>query len=69
MNKKNVQTEVTGTILAGYKMYSVDELASLLKITTVSVRNFIRQGRMKGRRVGRRYFVTEDELKQFLNVN
>lgn len=69
MNKKNTTKPITGTMLAGYKMYSVEELATLLQITTVSVRNILKQGRMKSRRVGRRYFVTEEELKQYLNVN
>jgi len=60
--------EVKGKILAGYKMYSTKELANLLQVSTVSVIKYIRSGKLKGQRIGRSYFVSEEALKQFLGV-
>lgn len=59
---------ITGRVLAGYKMYNVEELANLLQITPVSVRTYIKRGKLKGQRIGRGYYVSEEALKQFLGV-
>lgn len=59
---------ITGRVLAGYRMYNVEELANLLQITPVSVRTYIRTGKLKGQRIGRGYYASEEALKQFLGV-
>lgn len=63
-----VDIPVRGTVVAGYKMYNVPELASLLQISPVSVRNYIKRGMLKGQRIGKGYLVSELALKQFLKV-
>lgn len=70
MNTADVKKpgQITGRILAGYRMYNVEELARLLQITTVSVRAYIRTGKLKGQRIGRGYYVSEEALKDFLGV-
>lgn len=50
-------------------MYNVGELSNLLQITPVSVRTYIKTGRLKGQRIGRGYYVSEEALKQFLGVD
>ncbi len=47
-------------------LYSVEEVAHKLNVTTVSVRNYIRQGHLKGQKITGRWFVTEDDLKEFM---
>jgi excisionase family DNA binding protein len=59
---------ITGKILAGYKMYNTEELADLLQVTTISVRSYIKRGKLKGQRIGRSYLVSEEALKNFLGV-
>ena len=69
MNTMNTTTQKTpGKILAGYKMYNTEELAKLLQVSTVSVLKYIRGGKLKGQRIGRSYFVSEEALKTFLGV-
>jgi predicted site-specific integrase-resolvase len=46
-------------------LYSVSELSQMLNVTTVSIRNYIKQGHLKGQKVMGRWFVMEEELKDF----
>jgi predicted site-specific integrase-resolvase len=46
-------------------LYSVPELASMLNVTTVSIRNYIKQGYLKGQKMTGRWFVAEDDVKEF----
>ena len=49
------------------KLYSVTELSHMLNVTTVSIRNYIKQGHLKGQKVMGRWFVLEEELKDFFS--
>ena len=48
-------------------LYSVTELSHMLNVTTVSIRNYIKKGHLKGQKVMGRWFVLEDELKDFFS--
>jgi excisionase family DNA binding protein len=54
------------TKLGNSTLYSVTELAHKLNVTTMSVRNYIRQGHLKGQKIVGRWLITEDELKKFM---
>ena len=46
-------------------LYSLEELSKTLEITTVTLRAYIKQGRIKGQKVGGKWFVSEESLKAF----
>ena len=48
------------------KAYNVQEAAQLLKVTPVTVRNYIKQGKIKAQKVGRALHITEGNLQDFL---
>lgn len=48
------------------KLYSVDELAKLLKININTVRIFCRKGKLKGKKIGTRWYVEGKNIKKFL---
>ena len=48
-------------------LYSVTELSRMLNVTTVSIRNYIKQGHLKGQKVMGRWFVLEEELEDFFS--
>ena len=51
-------------------LYSVPELADMLNVTTVSIRNYIKQGHLKGQKLTGRWFVSEVDVKAFFeNLN
>lgn len=49
------------------KLYSLQELSESLKLTLISLRSYVRQGKLKARKVGTRWYVSEDNLKEFFN--
>ena len=48
-------------------LYSVPEVSHMLNVTTVSIRNYIKQGYLNGQKVMGRWVVVEEELNKFLN--
>jgi len=48
------------------KAYNVQEIAKAFDLTPQSVRKFIREGRIKGRKIGTRWYVTEEAMREYL---
>ena len=54
------------TKINNVNFYSVADLSEKLNVTTASVRNYLRQGHLKGQKIMDRWFISEDELNEFL---
>ena len=54
------------TSIEDVTLYSVPEIARMLNVTTVSIRNYINRDYLKGQKVMGRWFVSEGELRDFL---
>ena len=48
-------------------LYSVLELSKKLKVTPLTLRSYIKKGRMKGQKLGGTWYVSEDGLRDFFN--
>lgn len=53
--------------LGNLKLYSVDELAERLRVTKLTIRTYCRQGRLRARKVGNRWYVSEESLSDYFN--
>lgn len=53
--------------ISGLNLYSVPELSQMLNVTTVSIRNYIKQGHLKGRKIMGRWVVSENDFEEFFN--
>jgi excisionase family DNA binding protein len=49
------------------KLYSVKALCDILKIHPLTIRTHIKKGKLKARQIGRRYYVTDNNLKEWLS--
>jgi len=49
------------------KLYTVDELSSLLGIQERSIRKFLREGTLKGRKLGNRWFISQTALSEYFS--
>lgn len=49
--------------------YSVNELAEILGVTTRSVRNYLREGKLQGVKVGGKWKFSEENLSEFLQFS
>lgn len=56
------------TIIEGIKFYTIPETAQALRVTPQTIRAWIKQGRLKGQRIGRPILITENNLKEFLQA-
>ena len=48
------------------EIYDVPQLSQLLRVAPKTVRSYISSGRLMGRKVAKRWLVTEDALRRFL---
>lgn len=46
--------------------YLVDDLVKILPITSLTIREYLRKGKIKGRKIGRLWYVSEENLGAFL---
>lgn len=56
------------TIIEGIKFYTIQETAEVLNVTPQTVRAYIKQGKLKGQRIGRPILITENNLREFLQA-
>ncbi len=55
------------TTIEDVTLYSVEDVSQIMNVTTASVRNYIKQGHLKGQKVLGRWVVLEEELNNFIN--
>lgn len=48
------------------KFLRVADVLEVLPVSEETVRNWIRQGKLKARRIGRDYFIDPDDFQEFL---
>lgn len=53
-------------IMTEIKVYTVEEIAELMKVTKTTVYSYIKRGELKAKKIGKYYRVTEANLKEFL---
>jgi len=64
-----MREQIRGTQIQGITLYTVQEIALMLRITPQTVRTYIKEGKLKGKRIGRPILITEDSLNSFLETN
>jgi len=56
------------TEIEGIKFYTIPETAEALRVTPQTIRAWIKQGKIKSQRIGRPILITENNLREFLNI-
>ncbi|RXG64282.1 DNA-binding protein [Candidatus Atribacteria bacterium 1244-E10-H5-B2] len=49
------------------KLYSIRDLEKILPITPLTIRAYIRKGKIRGRKIGVNWYVAKEDLKIFLS--
>ena len=55
------------TTIRDKTLYSVPELSQKLNVTTVTIRNYLKQGKLKGQKVMGRWFILDDDIVEFFS--
>ena len=53
--------------IRGEKYYLVEDLAKILPLTKNTVRMYIRKGRLRGQKLGKLFYVSNTDLRKFLD--
>lgn len=56
------------TVIENIKFYTIPDVAKALQVTPQTIRAWIKQGRLKSQRIGRPILITENNLREFLQV-
>ena len=48
------------------ELYSVKELEKILPITPLTIREYIRKGKIKGSKIGKNWYIKKQDLEAFL---
>ena len=49
------------------KLYTVEEIAGMMMLTSRTIRNYLRDGTLKGRKIGGQWRFTEEDIKAFMD--
>ena len=53
--------------LGDLKRYDVGELSEMLKIQDRTIRKLLREGTLPGRKLARKWYISEDSLKEYFS--
>jgi excisionase family DNA binding protein len=51
------------------EVYSVVDLSEMLQVSEKTIRRYIKDGRLKGKKIARKWLIHEDAVRQFLGVS
>ena len=49
------------------KLYSVEGLTKMLPITPLTIREYLRKGKIRGHKIGKNWYVPKQDLERFLD--
>ena len=55
--------------VSGTKLYDIQEIAKTLNIHPQTVRRWIHSGKLPARKLGKAYYISEQELNDFTQIN
>jgi excisionase family DNA binding protein len=53
-------------VIGDMTLYTVLELSKLLDVTEVTLRRYINEGKLKAKKIGGAYHISEEALKEFV---
>lgn len=51
------------------KLYNLKEVVKLLGLNIQTIRQYIKEGKLKASKIGTHYMVTDEAIKEFLKAN
>ena len=50
-------------------MLTVEEVSEMLKVTTLTLRRYLRSGELKGSKIGGQWRISQEQINDFLDKN
>ena len=65
IDEEVIMTKQIGDLI----LYDVDELSEILGVHAITIRKYLREGKIHARKLARRWYVTEENMKEyFMNI-
>ena len=64
-----MSNKVTPLEIGKTKLYSVKDIARAMEVTEQTVRRYVRDGHLKSTKIARNIFITEEQLREFIEEN
>jgi excisionase family DNA binding protein len=55
-------------VIGNIRLFSLDDLSEALGVTTTTLRGYISKGKLKARKMGGKFFVSEDALREYFTT-
>jgi excisionase family DNA binding protein len=55
--------------LAGLTLFTVEELSEILDVQETTIRKYLRDGKLRGRKLARRWYVSEESLAEYFRAD
>lgn len=65
--RTEARTEETAKKLDAIRLYTLSELEPILGVTHRTLQSYIKDGRLKGVKIGGKWKVSEETLRKFIN--
>lgn len=65
--EKYIEPKVTKFFGGEIELLRVEDIAKVLKVHNATIRRYIKTGRLKAQRIGKRYFITKERFSEFVN--
>ena len=50
------------------RVFTIQEIMEILEVSEITIRRYHKDGKLKGRQVGKNFYITEAALKEFLEA-
>ena len=47
------------------KLYDVEEVAEMLYVGSPTIRRYLREGKLKGKKMAKRWYISEESIKEY----
>jgi excisionase family DNA binding protein len=54
-------------ILGDVKLFTVEELSKILQVQEKTIRDYIKTGKLKAKKLARRWWIPEDSIKEYFS--
>jgi len=51
------------------KLFDVEELSQLFGIRQATIRKYLRDGKLRGRKLARKWYIPENALQKYFDIN
>lgn len=51
------------------EIYTVEEVSEKIKIPVETLRKYLRNGKLKGAKIGKHWRITDEQLKEFIDAH